>query len=266
MTTTPNLLERIAQRRSELQKQRDERLDELDLPRTMTQRQVNEYKAGTVRTHQQIVNFDKVAAEYSACISVDAEADARWREFLADVARQTLCAERMQIKSPIRDRALKLRADGLEWGIRYIDHGLGASTIGPVLTLEPTRLGELMAAAGYAVSGDALHGPNGWRGSLPEVEKRLADLAKRRAAAEAALDEVLMSDEERAARDAEADELRAASSSMRLKGNAEGTGLVAYTKDGDELPVSAMTSMQRKAFERANAAYAPRREPAATTS
>lgn len=257
MTATPNRIERIAQRRRDLQKQRAERLDELDLPRTMTQRQVNEYMAETTRIEQRIVNFDKVAAEYNACTSEDAAADARWMEFIV-AARKTLCDELLQIKSPIRDRETKLRADGLEWGLRYIDRGLTASTIGPVVTLEPTRLGELMAAAGYAVSGYALHGPNGFRCSLPEVEKRIAHLAKRRAAAEAALDEVLMSDEERAARDAEADELRAASDSLRLKGNAEGTGVIARDADGNELPVSAMTPLQRKAFERANAAHAGR--------
>lgn len=263
--TTLNRNERIAPRRAELTRQRAAIPEDGALPLSTTRDEAARIVARRLALDQGIVNFDRVAAVYRECIGADADADARWKEFLV-AARKTLCDERMQIKSPIRDRALKLRADGLEWGIRYIDHGLGSSTIGPVVTLEPTRLGELMAAAGYAVWGDALHGPRGWRGSLPEVERRIADLAKRRAAAEAALDEVLMSDEERAARKAHADELRAASNSLRMKGNADGTGLVAYAEHGEILDPSEMTPLQRKAFERANAAYASRREPAATTS
>lgn len=257
MTVTQNLLEHIAQRRSERQKQRDDRLDELDLPRTMTQRQVNEYKAETMRLGQRLVYFDRVVAEYNACISADADADVRWKDHQR-AWRKQLCDKRMTIKSPIRDRDLQAEANSLEFSIKLIDLGFGINRlVGPIVDLSSLPLGELMAAAGYAVNGPDLYGPNGWRGSLPEVETRIANLAKRRAAAEAALDEVLLSHDERAAREAEADELRAAGNSLRLKGNAEGTGVIARDADGNELPVSAMTPLQRKAFERANAAYAP---------
>ncbi len=102
------------------------------------------------------------------------------------MARATLSDERLQIRSPIRDRAIKERAEALEWGIKLIDKGFGIAPLG-IVTLEHGRLGELMIAAGYEVDGPALRGPTGWQGSLPDVEARLKTPTRQRAEAQAAL-------------------------------------------------------------------------------
>lgn len=115
-----------------------------------------------------------------------------------------------------------------------------------------------MAAAGYATEGPELRGPNGWRGSLKDVEHRIKTLTQQRADAQSALDETLIDDDARAKREAEDKVFYAALNTMDLKGDGTGTGLVAFTKDGDVLPVSDMTPAQRKAFERFEAAQRPR--------
>jgi hypothetical protein len=126
----------------------------------------------------------------------------------------------------------------------------------------PTRIGELMAAAGYATSGPELRGPRGWLGSLPEVEQRIKKLSKQRAAAHAALDEALLDDDARAKRDAESAELREAFNTMHVTSSADGVSLVAYKKDdGSVLELSAMTPKQRTAFERMDALHRQHREP-----
>jgi hypothetical protein len=257
MTTTPETTDtRIEKRLAELIKFRAERKDALDLPGTMTQREVNTYHAETALLDQRIATI-RTAAE--ALASLPTDADIKWRDHLV-TWRATLCDELLTIKSPIRDKDTKERADRLTFSIKLIDFGLAISSLG-IVTLAPTRIGELMAAAGYEVQGPALRGPHGWRGSIKEVEHRITGTTKQRAEAQAALDVALMDDAERATADAESQAHRDALSTMNLKGNAEGTGLVAFTKDGDPLSVADMTPAQKAAFTRFEAVAYPPRQP-----
>lgn len=254
--TTQTTDTRIAARRAALTKQRAERKDELDLPRTLTMRQVREYASETAQLDATIAGFEAKAAAWAALPSL--EPDATWLAHLT-TWRTTLCDELMTIKSPIRDREVKQRADSLTFSIKLIDFGLGINRLPePIIDLRHLRLGELMELAGYATFGEALRTPRGWRGSLPEVGQRIKALTAQRAAAEAALDALLLTDEERAKVEAESQAHRDALNTMDLKGNADGTGLVAFTKDSDPLDVAAMTEVQRKAFEWFSRAHNPR--------
>jgi hypothetical protein len=245
--TTQTTEARIAARRAQLAKQRAERLDPLDYPRVWTMRQVRAYEVETAQVDQQIASLDHAVARLAA---IDVEPNQRWRDFLTE-ARQTLCDELFTIKSPIRDRELKRQSDDLTFSIRLIDFGLAkASKAMPIVTLAPTRIGQLMSAAGYAVAVPDLHGPSGWRGSVPEVEARIKQLTEQRAEALRALADALMDDEARQQREAEQAALR----SMRIRHSADGRTLVAVKADGSELPVSEMSEIERRAFERMQAA------------
>ena len=243
------ITDRIAKRRAELTKQRAERQDELDLPRTMTLRQVRAYLAETAALDQRIAAFEAAVTAYTSLTPL--EPDQQWRDFLT-TARRTIDAELLAMHPRIRNEKELEQQQRLTFSLRLIDFGLGISTIGPIISLASTRVGELMQAADFAVSGDDLRGPRGFRGSLPETEQRLKTLTRQRTAVQAALDAVLMTDEERAAREAEGQAYRDALNSMEIRG---GDGLRAYHKDtGEPLDVSAMTEVQRRAFERADAA------------
>ncbi len=252
---------RVAARRAGLTKLRAERKDELDLPGIMTQRERSAYLAATAQLDATIVDFESKVAAWAALSA--AEPDEKWLAFL-NSARETLCDELLMIKSPIRDRAIKERADALTWSIRLIDFGFGAAAL-PIVTLAPTPLGQLMQAAGYETQGEGLRGPRGWRGGLPEVEARVKALTKQRAAAEAALDPLLLDEAERATADAEHDAYRAALKTMRVQGNAAGTGLIAYDPATDEpLDAEAMSDVQRRALAWFEAAAFPPREVASS--
>jgi len=247
--------DRIQARRTTLTKQRAERKDADDLPRTLTQREVNAYHAETVALDQRIAE-SKVGA-WAASPTIDA--DAAWRDHLVEW-HQTIDDELKALPPRTRNEQEQEQRQRLVWSIRLIDFGLGIAASLPIADLSFTRIGQLMSAAGYEVQGEALRGPRGWRGSLPEVEARIKVIAKQRAAAEAALDVALMDDAEREKQEAEQEAHRTALATMVLKHNAEGTGLVAFTKDGDPLAVSDMTPEQQAAFERFAAVACPPRE------
>ena len=90
----------------------------------------------------------------------------------------------------------------LTLSIRTIDFGLGVVN-GTGYGLDTLRLGALMREAGYAPTGaDPDRNYGGvmpWFGSLPEVERRIQQLTKHRAEAQARLDEALLNDADRAA-------------------------------------------------------------------
>lgn len=173
--------------------------------------------------------------------------------------RKRLCDELLAVPRRNRDRVEMDRQQNLTFSIRLIDFGLGGTLLSPFLDLSSLRVGELMAEAGYATSGPELRGPRGWLGSIPEVKQRIEDVTKQRAKAQAALDDALMTDEERATHEAEDRVFRETLNTMDIRINDDPNvpGLVAYTKDGDVLTESEMTAAQRKAFERHNGAYAP---------
>jgi hypothetical protein len=231
---------RIAERRASLMKQRVERMDELDLPRTMTQREVNAYIAETADLDKRIADFESTVAAWAALPTLDA--DTTWLAHLNEW-RQTLCDELLAIKPPIRDKAVKDHHDRLTFAIRLIDFGFGIAKTLPIVDLSSTRIGELMREKGYETQGEALRGPRGWRGSIKEVERRVKALTQERAAAQALLDVALLTDDERAK--AEAD---SALETMDVRQNQKGDGLAAWTLDGDPLAVTDMTPEQRAAF------------------
>lgn len=229
----------------ELAALRAARKDELDLPRTMTPREVAAYLEQT-RVLDQRLAAARTASDTLAQVVPALEADTAWLANL-NAWRETLSAELLAIKSPIRDRAVKEQADSLTWSIRVVDIGLSASTLGPVVALV-ARIGELMQAAGYETVAPALHGPRGWRGAIRETERRIAELTKRKAQADTVLAQMLLTDAEEAARDAQQDARREALNSMQIKHNNDGTGLVAFTLGGEPLPEAEMTDAQRHAF------------------
>lgn len=233
-------------RLAELAAQRAARKDTLDLPRTMTQREVNAYHAETVALDAKIHAL-RTASDTLAEVGPALDANTKWLGHLT-AWRAALVAELLQIKFPIRDRSVKERADALDFSIRLIDYGLGASTLGPVLTLAATPIGRLMREADYATESPALTGPRGWRGSVKDVEERIKALTQQQATAQAHVDAALLTDAERATREAAHATRRELLESMQIRRNADGTGLVAFTPDGDPLDPAAMTPEQRTAF------------------
>ena len=242
MTKAPTVGDALAQ----LQKELDEMLNPLDIPRTWTGRELNAYEEKRAALEARIRTIRTAAATLAALPSI--EPDTKWRDFQT-TARQTIDAELLAMH-PRNDRELE-QQQRLRFCIRLIDFGLAiGDAIGPIIDLSSTRIGELMAAAGYATDGRGLYGPNGFRGSLPETEQRIKTLTEQRADAQASLDALLITNEERAKREIEDKAFHATLNTMDLKNNSTGTGLVAYTKDGDPLDVKDMTPAQRKAFER----------------
>jgi hypothetical protein len=238
-----------AERLAQLEQERAARKDELDIC-VRTQREFDAYVEATLTLDRRIAQLRNAIA---ACADLGSpEADEQWLDRLT-TWRKALCAERLTIKSPIRDREIKRQAEDLEWSIQLIDRGFGMAKLG-IETIEPTRIGQLMQQAGYAVSGPTLRGPHGWQGSLPETEARIKDLTQRRAAAQAALDALLLTAEERAAQEAAAQARREALNTLEIKISGDSTGLVAY-KDGERLDPASMTEAQRQALAWAERAF-----------
>ena len=250
----------IAARRAALMKQRAERQDPDDLPGNLTQRERNAYIEQTLTLDRQIAAFNTAVETWAALPNPDV--DTTWLAHLNEF-RQTLCDELVALPPRIRDRAEITRQQNLAWAIKFIDFGDSSAKL-PIVDLSSTRLGELMHASGYATSGPELRGPRGWRGSIKEVERRIKDLTRQRAAAEATLDALLRTDDEQAKVNADTQAFYAALATMTIKGNATGDGLVAARLDGEPLPVENMTPAQKAAFERFAAAAHPQRE--ATTA
>lgn len=244
--------ERITTRRAALTKQRAERKDPDDLMLSPHARRA--YTTETDRLDAKIAAIPTASAALAELGSV--EPLTRWRDFVTK-ARDTLSAERLQIRSPIRDREVVRRAEDLEFGIKLIDKGFGIAKMG-IVTLEPTRIGELMQAAGFAVAGAGLRGANGWGGALPEVEARIKDLTRRRAAAQAALDEALLTDEERTQKEAEGQAYRDALKAMTIRGGADGVSLVAYDEWDAPIDRATLSELQQKAIAWFEAAQRPR--------
>lgn len=130
------------------------------------------------------------------------DAEHKWLDHL-NTWRKNLCDELLALSQQDLNRADMDRQQKLEYSVRLIDFGLGAAVHSPFIDLSSMPLGQLMAEAGYATKGAELCGPRGWLGSMPEVEDHIEDVTKRRAEAQAALDDALTTDEERATHEAE---------------------------------------------------------------
>jgi hypothetical protein len=249
-TATPTIDARITTRRTDLTKARAERLDPLDYPRTWTQRQVNVYDAETATLDRKIAAFNTAADTLAALPTLDA--DTKWRDHLV-AWRATIDGELLAMPPRIRnEKELELQ-QRLTFSMRLIDFGFAANRLPwPIVSLASSRLGELMQHANYTIDDPGLHGPRGFLGGIAEVEQRLKALTAKRTAAQAALDLLLRTDEEKAQQDAESAELNAAFNGLHCRLGSDG-GHVAHDDYGDVLPVDKMTDIQKRSIERMNA-------------
>ncbi len=246
-----NIDERIAARRAALQKRLDAIPDDGTLPLSTTFDARAALQADRVQVGREIADLNTKVDTWAALPTPDA--DVKWLAHL-NAWRTTIGDERLTIKSPIRDRDIKERAQRLEWTIKLIDKGLSIGSF-PIITLSASPIGPLMAAAGYVTEGPALHGANGFLGGIEDVEQRIKNTTKHRAAAQAALASVLLTDDERAAKAAEDKVFYATINTMRCRVSSDGKSLIAETLDGDPLDVADMTPEQRTALERFEAAH-----------
>jgi len=254
-TQTESLEARAEKRLAELHTRRASRKELVDLPGTMTQRERQTYADETVRLTQDDETLRAAVAEVSSFRDVDL--DERW-VFDQKRRREQIDAELATFTMPVRGE-MKKREEHLGWCLKLIDRGFSiAPPSMPIVDLGSTRIGELMAAHGLPTSGEALQ--RLWRGGIAEVERRIKLRRAERDKAVAKLERLLLSDEERQQRDAEDAKFRAALGSMRMQNNTKGDGLVAFTLNGDPLPLDAMTADQRTAFERFERAAFPPRE------
>lgn len=168
----------------------------------------------------------------------------RFRAFLTE-ARATCCTELFALPQIIRDSHTLGVQINLKLSIRCCDVGPDQALRDSGYALATTRVGRLLQDAGYAA--------NEWLGSLPEVERQLADRAKKQAVAEAVVAESLLTDDERAARDADAKARRDALNALFLKLSPDGRTVVAYkskaafVNDEPYLPED-MSEVEAKAF------------------
>jgi hypothetical protein len=255
---------RIWEHRATLARLLAERKDPMDLPRTMTQREVNDYSTATSMLRQQIADFESVVSQWA--VLPPPTDDTVWLAHLHSW-RQTLSDELLTIKSPIRGKDAKERSDRLAWSIRFVDFGWSIAPPNlPIVDVSHMPIGKLMDDAGFSTVGEALRGPHGWQGSIREIKQRTKELTKQRAAIQKALDRLMVTPDESAQAEAESQTFAAAMRTMDIKNNARGNGLVALTLDGDPLSVDDMTSEQRSAFERFVHSVFPPREPESAES
>lgn len=251
MSTTDD---RIASRLADLTAKRAAIPDDDALPASTTRAELAVIQQQRLDVDRQLAQFNKAVAAVATLGTV--EDDARWRDQLIEF-RAALNADLLAQKPVIRDPHRLGVAKNLTLSIEAIDYGPQVFA-GTGWSLENSRLGALLIAAGYAMT-DADPSTNyvgklPWFGALREVEQRIADLATQRAQVEANLEDQLMTDEQRAAREAEAKALRDAINGLDVKIAPDGKSLVAYQND-DVFLVDQMTEIQRRAFTTANDAY-----------
>lgn len=250
--------ERISRRLAELTARREAIPTPGNRPLSMTQDEAAALDNELLNLERQIAFIRRATAAQEALGS--AEVDERWVEQLTGW-RSALCGELLTIRSPIRDPVTMGTSRNLTLSIKCIDFGLRVFKDSG-WELANSKLGQLMREAGYEQTGaDPSRNYSGelpWFGSLPEVEKRLTMLAAQRADAKTALDEALMSDEERAAREAENKAYRDAYNSMNVKNSADPTkpGLRVVDDFNEDIDETTLTPMQQKALERARRAFA----------
>jgi len=159
------------------------------------------------------------ARNATATLATLGEPDTAWLDHLK-AWRKTLFDEQLAIPARVlTDQELGMRQN-LTVSVRCID--FGPSVIAETgYDLTTLRLGALMREAGFEVVGaDADRNYNGempWHGSLTEVEQRISDVSRRRAEAQARLDDALLDDDARATLEAEAQARRDALNAMPLR-------------------------------------------------
>ena len=248
---------RIQAHRSKLQSQLASRMDPKDFPLSLTKGEADGYTMQTMILKQSLRDFCALADQWESLPAV--AASDTWMNHLT-TWRKILCDELLTIKSPIRDRDIKLRSDALIWSIKFVDSGFGIAPPNlPIVDVSHMPIGVLLAKAGFSTMGDGLReGPTAWQGSIRELERAQKELDKQRAALKKQLDRVLVSAEEHAR---EERKFSATLATMSLKNNENGDGLVAETLDGMPLPLEQMTDEQAAAFIRFERAAFPKPEP-----
>lgn len=186
------------------------------------------------------IHHARDAASTLAALPSDA-ADQHWLDQL-NGWRQVLCDQLLALPSRIRDAHTLGVQTNLTISIRAIDFGPAYALKDAAYSLTTLRLGALMKDSGYTVvgadPGRNYAGELPWHGSIKEVEQRITDRARRRATAQAQLDDALLDDDERAKRDASSDMRRARlNAEPQLKTRGDGSQYLKYP-DGRRVEVA----------------------------
>ena len=158
-------------------------------------------------------------AEATLASLPSAEPDELWLAFL-NTARAKLCDERLALPPRIRDPHMLGVQKNISHSLRCIDFGL-AEFKDSGWDLMTLRLGALMREAGYEPTAQEparnYAGEMPWFGTVDDVEHRLKNTERRRAAALAQLDDALMDDAERERREAESKQRIAALNALPVR-------------------------------------------------
>jgi predicted nucleic acid-binding Zn-ribbon protein len=165
-------------------------LDPLDYPGVWTEREKNAYTAKREALHAQITTQRHAAEHLSlvartwAALELELGRVTAARKDLTAI-RARLDEERAALPAFPRSRREEEYRQNLDLSIESIDSGLRKLDGASSFTLRSLRLGEMLIAAGYASTNDAHRQFGGirWPGTLPELEKEIQDLTKRRDAA-----------------------------------------------------------------------------------
>jgi hypothetical protein len=175
-----------------------------DIPSSWTPREHDTYEQKRQLLAYRIRGIQE-SVPMLAAIEPQLAADAEWHERL-DRWRKKLADELLSLPNPIRAAEDRGRLHNLRLSISVIDRGLDVLA-GSMYMLVTLRLGVLMQEDGFvptpATDGRA-YGELRWLGSQPEVSARIEKLLQRQFQAQSRLDDALLSDDERAARDAAA--------------------------------------------------------------
>lgn len=188
---------------ADLEAQRAAIPDDSQLPASTTRDELAVIQRQRADLDRRIMRAREAMATIAALAASDV--DQQWLNQLNEW-RPNLCERLLALPRIIRDPKMLGVQRNLTLSIRCIDFGRGVFE-DTGWELENSELGQLMREAGYAPA-DAdpqrhFGGTLPWRGSIKEIEQRLDKAERRRAAAQAQLDEALMDDADRAKRDAE---------------------------------------------------------------
>ena len=172
-----------------LQKEHDAMLDPLDIPRSWTGRELNDYEAKRAARSARIDRARSASAEL-ADLTPKLAPEEKWRDLLTTL-RSKFCADLRAVEP--NDRATWELQQGLTLSISNIDRGCsywpnGAPGVSAPLAAAIQAAGYLPPAGTFGVA---------WFGCLSDMEDRIADLKKRIAKAQAQLADALMSDADR---------------------------------------------------------------------
>jgi hypothetical protein len=188
-TTLPTVDDAVANIQAELA--------QTEVQRTRAEEEVDASMARISLLTHRIANIHAARSALAGLPSLDPHQ--AWLDHLT-AWRKALTGEMLALPTTIRDpRSLGLERN-LKLSIRVIELGPDVAN-GTGYDMTTLRLGALMIESGYEVVGADpdrhFAGTLPWFGSLPEVERRIADTKQQRADAEAVLADALLDDGER---------------------------------------------------------------------